>query len=301
MDIETTGLSRKKNMIYLIGVLHPVENSGEWLLKQYFANSMDKEKELLQEFVDDISSYDNIITYNGDSFDIPFINHRLDHYGIDSFIDKSKSFDLYRVIRQNKQYLNLPNLKLKTIEESLGYFREDIYSGFDCIGFYYDYVNSMSLELKTKILRHNYDDLMHMLDIIKILDILDEKKSLSINIQNQERKFKIDDIKLIGDMIDISGIITPSLEKDIKYYASNYSIITDSLNSFRISIEFKEGYITEEEKCIYIDLLDFPILSLRNNTQINLPYNIFVLIIEKQYCPGNIKSLIMSLFKKISP
>ena len=299
LDIETTGLSRKYNMTYLIGVLSPIPDSNSWILKQYFANSMDKEKDLLERFIDDINVYDNIITYNGDSFDLPFINHRLDHYGIKSFVDPSKSFDLYRLIRQNKQYLSLPNLKLKTIEESLGYFREDIYSGFDCIGFYHEYINSKNLELKDNILKHNYDDLVHMLDIIKILDVLDEKKSVTVEFKDFNRSFKIDDIYILGDMINIIGSIDLALEQDISYYSSNYSIATEKLNNFKISMEFKEGYISKEEKCVFIDLLDYPQLNLQDNIDRNLPANIFVLIIEKQYCLQNIKDLLKALLKNV--
>lgn len=284
-------------MIYLIGVLFPLPDSKSWMLKQYFANSMDKEKELLEEFIHDIALYDNIITYNGDSFDLPFINHRLNNYGIKSFINKEKSFDLYRIIRNNKEYLDLPNLKLKTIEESLGYFREDIYSGFDCIAFYYEYLKSKNLELKDNVLKHNFDDLVHMLDIIKILDVLDEIKSVSINFSDFKRKFKIDHIEKIGDMININGRITPPLEQDIQYYGSNYNITTVNLSSFQISLEIKEGYITKEDKCIFIDLLDYPALDLKNDLHPQLPDNIFVLMIEKQYCLGNIKDLLVGLFQ----
>ena len=270
-------------------------DSKGWILKQYFANRMDEEKELLEEFIHDIALYDNIITYNGDSFDLPFINHRLNYYGIKASVHKSKSFDLYTIIRRNKQYLNLPNLKLKTIEESLGYFREDIYSGFDCIGFYYEYLNSKNLELKDNVLKHNFDDLVHMLDIIKILDVLDEIKSVFINFSDFKRKFRIDDIELIGDMINLVGSITPPLKQDLQYYDSNYNITTEDLRIFQASLEFKEGYITKKDKCIFIDLLDYPSLDLINDLHPHLPANIFVLMIEKQYCLGNLKELLIEL------
>lgn len=297
IDIETTGLSRKNNMIYLIGLLYFNVDSNTWILKQYFANSMDKEAQLLNTFISDIFSFDKLITYNGDSFDLPFINHRLAHYNIDTFINLSKSFDLYRVIRQNRQYLDLENLKLKTIEESLGFFRKDMYSGFDCIGFYHNYTNSKNPVLRDNILKHNYDDLVHMLDIMIILDILDEKKSFYANPKNSSRKFTMDDIKIIGDMIYITGIIGSPLTRDIKHYGSNYNILTEQLDRFQVSLEFKEGYITEKDKCIYIDTLDFESLDLKGDTNYNLPNNIFVLMIEKKYCVDNIKNLLMNLFQ----
>jgi len=65
LDIETTGLNRSKDMIYLIGILF-IENDL-WILKQYFANTIEKEKNLLIQFLTDISAFNNLITYNGDS------------------------------------------------------------------------------------------------------------------------------------------------------------------------------------------------------------------------------------------
>ena len=73
IDIETTGLSRSKNMIYLIGLLYFDFTQNAWVLNQYFANNMDKEGALLKEFISNISKFDHIITYNGNSFDLPFI------------------------------------------------------------------------------------------------------------------------------------------------------------------------------------------------------------------------------------
>lgn len=299
MDIETTGLSRKNNMIYLIGLLYQDVNSNRWILKQYFSNSMDKEKYILKEFIQDISRFDKIITYNGDAFDLPFINYRLDYYKINTFIDLSKSYDLYRIIRQNKHFLDLENLKLKTIEESLGFYRKDIYSGFDCIGFYNNYIRSQDQVLKDRILKHNYDDLVHMLDIIIILDVLDEKKSFQVKYNDFIRKLTVDNIEILGDMIDITGTIDFPLEKDIKYYGHNYNVITEGLKLFRVSIEFREGYITEEDKCIYIDLLNFKSLRLQDHTNYSLPDNIFILMIEGKYIIHNLKNLLSKLFQNL--
>jgi uncharacterized protein YprB with RNaseH-like and TPR domain len=295
VDIETTGLSRKNNMIYLIGLLYFDFNRDTWILEQYFANSMEKEGLLLKEFISNISKFDHIITYNGNSFDLPFIDNRLSYHNIKYSIDKSKSFDLYQIIKQNKIYLNLENLKLKTIEESLGFIREDKYSGYDCIGFYYDYIRSKDPILKIDILKHNYDDLVHMLDIMIILDVLDGKKSFNLG----SNKFTIENIDIIGDILRLSGIIKIPLKKDIKFYGNSYDIFTNNLDRFTFSMEFKEGYITKEDKCIYIDLLDFPTISIKDNSGYNLPPNIFVLLIEKDYCMDNIKTLLTNIFNDI--
>ena len=47
-DIETTGLSSKKDMIYLIGCVYV--RDGCWHMKQWFAESPDAEGEILLHF-----------------------------------------------------------------------------------------------------------------------------------------------------------------------------------------------------------------------------------------------------------
>lgn len=300
IDIETTGLNRNSNMIYLIGVLYFDYDTSHWTLNQYFANTMDKEQKLLESFVDDMSNFDKLLTFNGESFDFPFIEHRLNKYGVNYIFDKTKSFDLYQLVKKNRYYLNLPNLKLKTIELSLGFIREDKYSGYDCIGFYYDYIKSGNILLKENILKHNYDDLVHMLDIIKIIDVLDDKKSFYIDIDNTTIKFAIEDIQINGDMVNISGNLASLLENNIKYYSENYSIITEDYNKFIVSIEFQRGYITEKEKCVYIDISKIEQLEkLKDTTGYKLPSNILVLMVEKKYCIDNIKNILKEIFKGI--
>lgn len=298
LDIETTGLNRSKNMIYLIGILY-LDNST-WTLKQYFANTMEKEKDLLIKFISDISTFDKLITYNGDSFDLPFIDHRLKYHKLDYCIDKVKSFDIYRIIKNNRNYLDLENLKLKTIERSLGFHREDIYSGLDCIGFYYDYINSNNKSMKDNILKHNYDDLIHMLDIMVILDIIDDRKSFYLEIQNSSIKFLIEDIRISGDMITIIGILDKLLDTNIKHFDKNYSIVTEDLHKFIISIEYKQGYVTKEKKCMYINLSDLLIITgLKDSTEYNLPSNILTLMVEKKYSIENTKNLLKEILINI--
>lgn len=51
-DIETTGLSPKYCKVILIGVLYNLNNKT--IIKQYFAESEEEEKDLLLKFINDI-------------------------------------------------------------------------------------------------------------------------------------------------------------------------------------------------------------------------------------------------------
>jgi uncharacterized protein YprB with RNaseH-like and TPR domain len=75
LDIETTGLDRHYNDITTIALY-----DGQ-AIKTYVQGQN------LEDFIEDIQKYKVIVTYNGKSFDIPFIEHyfniRLDHAHID--------------------------------------------------------------------------------------------------------------------------------------------------------------------------------------------------------------------------
>lgn len=79
-------------------------------------------------------------------------------------------FDILRVSRANRTYLNLPDYKLKTIEKFLGIDREDTISGKESVEMYYDYVSTKDPILKSKILLHNYEDILNIVDLFSIFN-----------------------------------------------------------------------------------------------------------------------------------
>jgi len=301
VDIETTGLNRNKEIIYLIGLLFFNRSSDSWVLNQYFANSIEMEKDILGAFNSEINNFDVVITYNGGSFDLPFIRYRLKRYDIEGiYLDDITSFDLYKIMRSNNMFLNLPNLKLKTLEQFLGIEREDKLSGFECIELYYDYMESNNSVLRENILKHNYDDLVNMLDTMNILDILDRKKSFYTEFKNIHRKISIDSVKTVGDSIVINGQIQPKMKSNLKYYRDNYSLNTESHGEFFLSLYYKIGFVEKDLKGLYIDKREFEELPLVNN---NSPYkllpNIILLKVGNLYYIENIKSLVEEIFKSI--
>lgn len=301
IDIETTGLDRNKQIIYLIGLLFYDKDRNYWVLNQYFSDELGDERTLLLAFMKDLLLFDNLISYNGDRFDIPFINHRLQYNAIEDFISLDNSYDLYKTIKANNEYLKLENLKLKTVEKSLGYNRKDVYSGFECIGLYYDYLGSKDPILKEKILQHNRDDLFYMLDVIKILDIIYDKKTISLNTKDKIYNFTIDTIKMEKDTMHVRGSLDKDLKNNIKYFSNLFNIATDNYRLFEISAYISYGYISESEKCAYIDTLAYPSLILTPNStsKYNIPENIFILKVEKDLILENIKLFLEEILKTV--
>lgn len=167
-DIETTGFNRYSCMCYLIGIM--TLEGDELIIEQFFADKPEEEVEVIEAFLDRIEGYEEIISFNGDSFDIPFVKKRMKQAGLVDRL-RHKSLDLYKVIKRHKNKLNLPNLKLKTLEEYAGVFREDQLSGGDMIPLYYSYVNRGDEEAKESILLHNFEDILNM----KVLDTIMDK------------------------------------------------------------------------------------------------------------------------------
>lgn len=171
IDIETTGLHRKYSKLILVGIVSFKNNQTK--VTQLFANKPTEEKELLLALINIIICKKLIFTYNGQAFDIAYLNAKFDQHDIDFNIPLYKSFDLLRVIRKNKTKLNLVNYKLKTIEEFLGIFRADTISGMESIQLYNEYIETNSINIQEKILLHNFDDILNIIDLLEILDYCD--------------------------------------------------------------------------------------------------------------------------------
>ena len=77
LDIETTGLSRSRHQIYLIGMATVIDRNHIYV-SQLFADYPEDETALLAHFSDELhaSNIKRIITFNGNSFDLPFLLER---------------------------------------------------------------------------------------------------------------------------------------------------------------------------------------------------------------------------------
>jgi uncharacterized protein YprB with RNaseH-like and TPR domain len=298
IDIETTGLSRTNNYIYLIGILYYNNSKNSWSIKQLFAENKSEEKLILEGFINFINDYDIIITFNGNTFDIPYINQRLILLNIPYEISMDKSYDIYKIVKENRFYLNLESLKLKSLERYLGIFRDDIYTGKECIKFYFNYVKSKDLILRNKILQHNYDDLYYMLDIMKIIDTIKYKKQLLIKIKDKEIVLVIDRINIVGDVFSVNGYIDDKSSVNIRlmHYDSEFNILFYEEGRFEVALDCSQGLISPTSKGYYIDKNKIVLSKeINDSTDYNLPPNILLLKADKDYCLDNIKNLLIRL------
>lgn len=301
LDIETTGLSRKYNFIYLVGFLYFDIKLNSYYVIQFFIDSKDKEKELLTRTINFLENFEYIINYNGTNFDIPFINERCKQNNLNIQVDIDKSFDIYSILRKNKNLLNLDNLKLETVEEYLGIYREDQYSGLECIYFYKEYQETLNKELKDKILLHNFEDLIYLNQILKIIDIIYAKNSIKINTNDKSLMLIINEISFTNDFCHIDGSIKYDSNINISTFEKNYNASFNK-DKFDLSFIIEKGLIEKDTYAYFFNLNNInlnPSKNIFNNSPYLLPCNIALLQINQKIFLDNIKTIITILFHNI--
>ena len=170
-DIETTGFSNTYSQVYLIGCVYFFHK--QWQIIQWFADNMKEEKEILIAFFDFIKNFKILVHFNGESFDIPFLLKRCQAYELNFDVSVFTSIDIFKQIRPYRKILGLDNLKQKSIEQFLGIFRQDLYSGAQLIDVYKDYMINRNSTLYEILLLHNREDLEGMLLILPVLSYVD--------------------------------------------------------------------------------------------------------------------------------
>lgn len=174
-DIETTGLSPMKSFTYIIGV--NVFEDGEWKIIQLFNDDGRSEPEMIRAFQQMLLDADILFEFNGDTFDIPYIQKRMDfveskfHIRLTDNFDKIQSFDMMKIIRPYKFALGLPNIKQKTLEKYIGIDRVDMYNGGQLIDVYLGYLAMGDARSRRLVLQHNRDDMEGMIYLSSLLAI----------------------------------------------------------------------------------------------------------------------------------
>lgn len=260
-DIETTGLNSNYCKVILIGILFNQDNKT--VIKQFFADTEDDEKELLLSFINDIKNYQNHITFNGLTFDIPFLNTRLKKHNVDFSLSKNDDIDILKLIRPFKEKLSLSDCKLKTIEKYLGIHREDTISGKESIDLYKDYSVNQNIDLKEKILLHNYEDIYYLGVIFKIKDILKHKLNvLCIATNNLSLELVPGSFKISKNILSIIYNTFEGNVFNINIYNDSYSIISDEKNLI-LNVSLDKGRDSNNNTILFYNL--YKIIPLKFN------------------------------------
>lgn len=168
-DIETTGFSPKTSHLYMIGYSY-MDASGFHTI-QWFDDhkTPDGEKEMLLSFAEFAKNYTRCISFNGSTFDFPFIQKKCAGHHLSDPLCHLEHIDIYKKLKPYKDFLDLPDLKQKSVEAFLGINRQDQYSGGQLIAVYDAYIRTKSESLYNQLMQHNYDDICGMILLMPVM------------------------------------------------------------------------------------------------------------------------------------
>ena len=164
LDIETTGL--RNAPLFLVGLMY---SSKDKLMQDLlFARDYTEEKTVLRFLSGFLGRFKVLVTFNGLSFDMPFIAERMAVEGVDFDASPPMHIDLLRVSRKVLKK-KIPNHKLQTLEVFvLGRKRVGDIPGSDIPGAYHEYVRTGDAGLMAKVIYHNRLDLLSMLELVTV-------------------------------------------------------------------------------------------------------------------------------------
>ncbi|OHW62148.1 hypothetical protein EUAN_15960 [Andreesenia angusta] len=259
LDIETDGLSHMYNRVILVGLFLIDLNSDTQSIVQVFSEKPEDEPAVLEKLNNLLSGVDTVFTYNGASFDFPFLKKRFEKHRMSHSLDCLNHIDLMKKIRKHKQKLSLPDCKLKTVEKVVGVQRSDTISGKESVLLYREYLKSKSPALEKTILKHNYEDIYYLPEILKIEELLEPQNSISISVAGRHIMLSLDPekIKFSKSKFKLS-ISSPSLDIP-KYmvFEDNYSLSWNTLSGSLELEFFTESAVDNDSREVkFIDFTD---------------------------------------------
>lgn len=162
MDIETTGLAGTGSFPFLMGFGMWVE--GQFVVYQYFVPNRAAEYETLKKVLDDLEPLESrvLCTFNGNSFDIPFINTRLVLSGISKMLRPATHVDLMRIARNLMSgWPGGTGLK-ECMKCFLGIIREDDVSSNLIPQLYFVYEKDGDESILCPVFKHNLLDIVDL-------------------------------------------------------------------------------------------------------------------------------------------
>ena len=273
-DIETTGLSAKTSKIYLLGCIHLV--SGKPVLTQLFLERTDSYRNFLIEVSKFMSKFSTYVSYNGDSFDIPYLNNTFNDNKIPFQMPKKLSLDIYKHVKRLIPE-KLPSYKLTEVEKHYGIVRKYDMNGRECIQLYKIYVDTNDEKLLKVLLNHNAYDLEN-------LGIIYGKESNNLALFKPKTLTLFNSRFYIDFLSHAEGIVSMqlnSLDSTDDVHFRDQDIIL-SLESNVMELEFFTRKMTDG-KDIFQVCDDYPILRNRTLLASNVPK-----IIEKKLSSANL-------------
>jgi hypothetical protein len=219
IDIETTGLSKLYSDIISITLL--VYEDDKYKIYQIFCQYKIEQPDALKYLKELIKSKKYIVTYNGNSFDIPFLAEKAKRFNVTLDFDSLIKIDLYFLMKKLRYKIDIVNLKLKTLEEYFCIERNDTIGGMDVLTLYEAYKLEPRKEFSHLILRHNYEDVYNlpivMNNIFTLYDAVIYLRNLIVTINNNNLSIKKNSLQCNFNVIT-------AIKKDFINHSINYNM-----------------------------------------------------------------------------
>ena len=154
IDIETLGLSERP--IILLGIAKL--NKDRVCTSQFLLRDIEDEPSAIWALASQLEPNLSFITFNGRSFDIPYIKQRLAYYGLEASLD-NPHFDVLHFTRRALRN-KLTDCKLETVEKYIGIKRDINVPGALVPHFYDTYLRTKNPGPLVAIVEHNKQDLL---------------------------------------------------------------------------------------------------------------------------------------------
>ncbi|MBN2464342.1 ribonuclease H-like domain-containing protein [candidate division WOR-3 bacterium] len=181
LDLETMGLFAGQPLV--VAGLARLAPDNTIVVEQYVVRDFPDELALLKEVTQQVAGHKVMVTYNGKSFDLPFLTGRSAYYGI-RLKPPKVHFDLLHFCRRawgRKRGLSrassrseglspLSSMSLRSIEEAiLGLSRETDLPGELVPEFYYEYLRTGNAGFLKPIVDHNLQDVISLVNVFSSL------------------------------------------------------------------------------------------------------------------------------------
>lgn len=282
LDIETTGLDPKIDKLVVLGMIYFDYKKNKFYIDQYFSKNDEEENRLLQIYKEKIKDK-KLITYNGEIFDLPFLNIRL----IENKLEPvwPKNVDLYKLIKSKRKLIEFESMKLSDIEKIVGIERNDPSR--------YKVISKLSKKDENRnnpwpILIHNKNDLIATEAISNLDDLINDKLSFEIS----KYKIYLDRASIDKDIGHFEFLSDKNLENAL-FQGENYSfLIKDRLIKLKIMVLY--GKLSKNSSG-FVTVNNF---KLKNKGKYEINKNLISIMEDGIYSCENILNIMKFLIQK---
>jgi uncharacterized protein YprB with RNaseH-like and TPR domain len=164
LDLETGGLA--SSPVFLAGTMH--WNGEDFVLRQFFARHYGEEAALLRALAECARGFEFLVTFNGKSYDVPFLQGRAVVHGVRVTMPP-RHVDLLHIARRRWKG-KLVDCRLQTLEYHVCRRRRsgDVPSE-EVPGLYHDFVRNGDPYRLIPVFHHNLLDVITMSEVLRVL------------------------------------------------------------------------------------------------------------------------------------